>query len=310
MHKIFLLSFTSMLLLSGCQVVSVKNQSLNVTIANERDSILTRNKLSEASLNLLSMTGREAKICSSNPEQCVTDLRAIPQIQDEQLLSTASEIYLAKAIELEQSAACKTALIAGIQSQQKQQQKQVAQQDCLDQQLHMLDKSIRYSYAYMFQSKRAPQDRLFDNRQVQIRDFYNQSLAKIVSVYTMRHQHTHLPKTIQVGESRYHLNFDAYPALKNRPIEQLISTYNLNFSGLRSINRRDGFGAEFALVLPEIPRATKTTYIVDPLNYAYKNGHNPNLHAPRYLAATITAQPKGAQSIERILHHGDFEISA
>lgn len=310
MHKIFLLSFTSMLLLSGCQVVSVKNQSLNVTIANERDSILTRNKLSEASLNLLSMTGREAKICSSNPEQCVTDLRAIPQIQDEQLLSTASEIYLAKAIELEQSAACKTALIAGIQSQQKQQQKQVAQQDCLDQQLHMLDKSIRYSYAYMFQSKRAPQDRLFDNRQVQIRDFYNQSLAKIVSVYTMRHQHTHLPKTIQVDESRYHLNFDAYPALKNRPIEQLISTYNLNFSGLRSINRRDGFGAEFALVLPEIPRATKTTYIVDPLNYAYKNGHNPNLHAPRYLAATITAQPKGAQSIERILHHGDFEISA
>lgn len=310
MHKIFLLSFTSMLLLSGCQVVSVKNQSLNVTIANERDSILTRNKLSEASLNLLSMTGREAKICSSNPEQCVADLRAIPQIQDEQLLSTASEIYLAKAIELEQSAACKTALIAGIQSQQKQQQRQMAQQDCLDQQLHMLDKSIRYSYAYMFQSKRAPQDRLFDNRQVQIRDFYNQSLAKIVSVYAMRHQHTHLPKTIQVGESRYHLNFDAYPALKNRPIEQLISTYNLNFSGLRSINRRDGFGAEFALVLPEVARTTKTTYIVDPLNYAYKNGHNPNLHAPRYLAATITAQPKGAQSIERILHHGDFEISA
>ena len=310
MHKIFLLSFTSMLLLSGCQVVSVKNQSLNVTIANERDSILTRNKLSEASLNLLSMTGREAKICSSNPEQCVTDLRAIPQSQDEQLLSTASEIYLAKAIELEQSAACKTALIAGIQSQQKQQQRQMAQQDCLNQQLHMLDKSIRYSYAYMFQSKRAPQDRLFDNRQVQIRDFYNQSLAKMVSVYTMRHQHTHLPKTIQVGESRYHLNFDAYPALKNRPIEQLISTYNLNFSGLRSINRRDGFGAEFALVLPEVARTTKMTYIVDPLNYRYKNGHNPNLHAPRYLAATITAQPKGAQSIERILHHGDFEISA
>lgn len=309
MCKIFLLLLTSMLILSGCQVVSIKRQAINVTIANERDSILTRNKLSEASLNLLSMTGREAKMCSSNPEQCVTDLQAIPQIQDEQLLSTASEIYLAKAIELDQSAACKTALIAGIQSQQKQQQRQMAQQDCLDQQLHMLDKSIRYSYAYMFQSKRAPQDRLFDNRQVQIRDFYNQSLAKMVSVYTMRHQHTHMPQTIQVGESRYHLNFDAYPALKNRPIEQLISTYNLNFSGLRSINRRDGFGAEFALVLPEIPRATKTSYIVNPLNYAYKNGHNPNLHAPRYLAATITAQPKGAQSIERILHHGDFELS-
>ena len=124
MCKLFLLLLTSMLILSGCQVVSIKRQAINVTIANERDSILTRNKLSEASLNLLSMTGREAKMCSSNPEQCVTDLQAIPQIQDEQLLSTASEIYLAKAIELEQSAACKTALIAGIQSQQKQQQKE------------------------------------------------------------------------------------------------------------------------------------------------------------------------------------------
>ena len=91
----------SVLMLSGCQVVSVKNQKINVTISNERDSILTRSKMSEASLNVLSMTGREAKTCAEDPETCVQDLVKTPQIQDEQLLSTASEIYLAKAIELE-----------------------------------------------------------------------------------------------------------------------------------------------------------------------------------------------------------------
>ena len=85
-------------LLSGCQVVSVKNQSLNVTINNERESILTRDKLSEASLNVLSMTGREAKICSEQPKECVSELKQIPQIQDEQLLSTASEPYLPKSL--------------------------------------------------------------------------------------------------------------------------------------------------------------------------------------------------------------------
>ena len=53
MNKFLLLSIASTLLLSGCQVVSVKSQALNVTIANERDSILTRNQLSEASLNVL-----------------------------------------------------------------------------------------------------------------------------------------------------------------------------------------------------------------------------------------------------------------
>ena len=61
-------------LLSGCQVVSVKEQAINVTLNNERDSILTRDKLSEASLNVLSMTGREAQICIDQPEECVEDL--------------------------------------------------------------------------------------------------------------------------------------------------------------------------------------------------------------------------------------------
>ena len=63
----------SPLILSGCQVVSVKNQKVNVTNANERDSILTRSKMSEASLNVLSMTGREAKSCTDEPEKCVAD---------------------------------------------------------------------------------------------------------------------------------------------------------------------------------------------------------------------------------------------
>ena len=112
----------SPLILSGCQVVSVKNQKVNVTIANERDSILTRSKMSEASLNVLSMTGREAKSCTDEPEKCVADLAEIPQIQDEQLLSTASEIYLTKAINLGDSSDCKVSLFSKHQSTEKQDQ--------------------------------------------------------------------------------------------------------------------------------------------------------------------------------------------
>ena len=162
------------LLLSGCQVVSVKNQALNVTIANERDSILTRNKLSEASLNVLSMTGSEAKPCIEEPSECVAKLAQIPQIQDEQLLSTASEIYLAKAMTLSDSANCRVSMLAKRHSEARQKADQQKYHTCLDQSLTMLDKSIRYSYAYLFETKRLPKDRIFDNRQVQIRDFYNQ----------------------------------------------------------------------------------------------------------------------------------------
>lgn len=72
---LFLVSAFSITLLSGCQVVSVKQQAVNVTIANERNSILMQDKLSEASLNVLSMSGREAKICMDQPTSCVNELK-------------------------------------------------------------------------------------------------------------------------------------------------------------------------------------------------------------------------------------------
>ncbi len=308
---ILLLGIFSTSLLSGCQVVSVKNQKLNVSIANERESILSRNKLSEASLNVLSMTGREAKGCMDNPQECVQDLQQIPQIQDEQLLSTASELYLAKAIELESSSACKVSLLSSRKSEEKQKLEQESYHQCLDQQLTLLDKSIRYSYAYMFKTKRAPADRIFDNRQVQIRDFYNQGIAKLVSSYTSRYKPQEVAQQIKVGQTTYQIDFSHYPELKNRNIEQLMSTYNLNFSGLRSITRRDGFGSEFLVVLPEhTEQNSKTKYIINPLAYKYPSGTNPNIHQARYLAATLTAEPIAANSIEEILNSKSFQIKA
>lgn len=312
MNKIVIAALLSTTLLSGCQVVSVKNQALKVSIANERDSILSRKKLSEASLNVLSMTGREANLCAEKPEECVSALKQIPQIQDEQLLSTASELYLAKAIALENSSSCKIGILNSKRSEEQQKINQANYEQCLDQQLHMLDQSIRYSYAYMFKTKRAPQDRLFDNRQVQIRDFYNQAIAKLVSSYALRYKHDELQQQIRVGNSIYDIDFDYYPQLKQQKIQQLMSTYNLNFSGLRSVTRRDGFGSEFLVVLPENPNddLSNSKYIIDPLKYDYPAGKNPNIHQARYLAATITAEPHSANSIEDILNRPHFKLKA
>ena len=249
--RIALLCILGTTLLSGCQVVTVKNQAVKVTIANERESILTRDKLSEASLNVLSMTGREAKICTTNPTQCVQELQQIPQIQDEQLYSAASELYLARALALEGSSDCKIGLLTSRKSEEKQKIQQEIYNQCLEQELDMLDKSIRYSYAYMFKTQRGPEDRIFDNRQVQIRDFYNLAIAKLSNAYSLRYPEKEVQRQIKIGQSVYHIDFSNYPLLKDQKIEQLMSSYNLNFSGLRSINRRDGFGSEFVVVLPD-----------------------------------------------------------
>ncbi|ENV43653.1 esterase/lipase family protein [Acinetobacter schindleri] len=310
MNKAFVLcSLLFTTVLTGCQVVSVKEQAFNVTISNERDSILTRDKLSEASLNVLSMTGREARICTELPQECVEALKEIPQILDEQLLSTASELYLAKSLQLGKGSECKSSVLTKTQSEEKKQLQKQNIQKCQDQQLAMLDQSIRYSYAYLFKTQRAPQDRIFDNRQVQIRDFYNLAISHLIHVYSERHQAKEGSRKIQVGNSIYTVDFENYPEIKDQPFEKLMSTYNMNFSGLRSITRRDGFGSEFVVVLPEEKRITPNKkYIVDPLNFKYAEGSNPNIHSARYLATTITAVPKSATSIDQIINGPEFQL--
>ena len=99
--------------------------------------------------------------------------------------------------------------------------------------MSLLDKSIRYSYAYLFSTKRQPTDRIFDNRQVQIRDFYNQAIAKMVSIYDLRYPKNVVEPQIHIGKSVYSIDFEFHRQLTGQKLEKLISSYNLNFSGLK-----------------------------------------------------------------------------
>ena len=296
--------------MSGCQVVSLKQQAIDVTIANERNSILTQKKLSEASLNVLSMSGKEARVCSQTPNECIADLHKIPQILDEQLLSTASELYLAKSMALSDSSECKISKLTKHKSEDDQKIIQKNYENCLDQQLENLDKTIRYSYAYLFKTSRKPQERIFDNRQVQIRDFYNQALTQLVNVHSLRNPTTNITPTIKIGKSTYTLDIQSYQRLQDMKLEKFISSYNMNFSGLRAINRRDGFGSDFVAVFPSGDASQHDSkYILNPLTYNYPKGINPNIHKARYLAATIIAQPKKpTASLNDVLTSPEFEI--
>lgn len=294
--------------LGGCQAVSVKQQAFNITITNERDSILTHDKLSEASLNVLSMTGRESKICMNDPTSCLTDIQQIPQIPNEQFFSTASEIYLAKAMSLEKTTACKFKIKEDQLLTDKQKDKLELQNKCINDELQMLDRSIRYSYAYLFKTERHPDQRIFDNRQVQVRDFYNQATAKLLMLSSTQRPANTSDEDFDIGHNKYITDFKDYPQLQNKKIEDFISSYNLNFSGLRSINRRDGFGAEFVTVLPRPTLPEENKYILDPLRHKFKDTINPNIHTPQYLATTISIEPKPNTSLKDLLNNAPLLI--
>nr|ULG20603.1 hypothetical protein ANMEGGLA_00177 [Acinetobacter nosocomialis] len=153
----YLLAFTlcSITALSGCQLVSLKQQTLHTTLANERNSILTQNKLSEASLNVIYMSNKDVKTCIQAPKECIDTLKKIPQLQDEQLLSTASELYLSKAIALSESYECESNKL--IKAKTEEGQKHLK---CLDEQLDALD-FLHKSFFNQFNSLSFTQSKLY-----------------------------------------------------------------------------------------------------------------------------------------------------
>jgi hypothetical protein len=65
-------------------------------------------------------------------------------------------MYLAKAMALSDSSECKISRFTKHKSEEEQKNILNKYDDCLDQQLSLFDKSIRYSYAYLFSTKRQP----------------------------------------------------------------------------------------------------------------------------------------------------------
>lgn len=309
-----------MLTLTGCQMVSVKEQKVGTTLSNERDSILTRDELSEASLNVLSMSGQETKKCINDPNQCMEDLAQIPEIIDEQYLSAASEIYLAHAIQLSKSSNCDFAKTHAKKEQDQLNDEQKAKYDtlgkqyiqCTTQQLESLNHAIRYSYAYLFDTKRPPTQRLFDNRQVQVRDFYNQAIANLVNKFNEQkiQEKSYSQGQMTIGDSTYLINLEQYPSLKKDDVERLISTYNLSFSGLRSVSRRDGFGSEFAIELKKSDKKPFSEFKIDPFLNLQNIYDHPNIHQAQNLPATIVVVPKQRESVDAVLKSKELIINA
>ena len=336
-----LVAAMSALALQGCQVVSVKQQAIAVSLTEERDSVLTRARLSEATLSVLSMTGQDPEQCINQPYDCLKQLKEVSQVSDEQYLSTGSELLVAKLKILEKNQQCHSPLVEekyrtrlyGLGSKIIQPVYTTPVIDmkpyfhCLAQREKLLSDTVRYAYAYLFYSARDPKTRLFDNRQVQVRDFYNTSVIALAQIESeisrngyiydvtpeLDHGNFHIQYFIRQNNELKSLNADAIPEST-----EIIAASELNFQGLRSINRRDGFGADFVAILPESienPVRETDSYRFNDKRQTANNSNNgevpagSNIHPARYLPVTLTAIPHG-NNIEEILSSKDMDFQA
>lgn len=84
--------------LTACQLVQLHENKLSNSLANKTDNFLTRHHLSQSSLGSLHIVGQTAEHCLDDPDQCISHIQENKDLENEELYSTASEVYIAKAL--------------------------------------------------------------------------------------------------------------------------------------------------------------------------------------------------------------------
>lgn len=203
--------------LAACSTVKVHDTSHRAAVAARRGDVLTTGRLSAASRESLLMLGLDADDCAKAARLCIERLETSSELDDERRLAALAELQLSEALA----------------NDEPDRYADVA----------------RSSYAYLFFTARDPGARAFDDRQTQLRDFYNYATERLASLaFELRGNVTHMrfgAWEAQIGEMRMHI-----PGGEARPRE-LVPASTLRFDGIRSTYRRDGFGAPFVAVAGE-----------------------------------------------------------
>lgn len=146
---------------AGCAGVKVSSVSTQDYIAQRRGDVLTTGEPSAAASDTLAVLGLDVKGCRTATPSCISALRNGGGLDSERRLATLSEIWLLHALALQGHGPM-----------------DAHGRDML---LDAYLQSSRYAYAYLFFSPRSPGERSFEERQTQVRDYYNYAVQQAVT---------------------------------------------------------------------------------------------------------------------------------
>ena len=225
----------SCILLSGCAGVKSVSVSTNDYMSQRRGDILTTGEMSSAVGVALQVVGVNEKQCRNAPQACRRSLAENIGLDNEQRVSALAELWLQEALAMDQKV-----------------NEGVLAADVLNAYLE----SARYAYAYLFFTARSPSQRALEDRQTQVRDYYNFAVQQMVT-RTFNHHHQHLLDSIDergrfsVTSTYWQISgqLNEVRLAEGQQIpEKLIPASSLTFKGLRNQYRRDGIGAELVAV--------------------------------------------------------------
>lgn len=230
------------LALSGCAIVSVGSVSTEDYLSARRGDVLTTGKLSASANTALQVVGIDDSRCKADALACRKALLASIGLDDEQRLSTLAELWLREALVFEEA------------------QKLEPVNDTLKAgALSAYLESARYAYAYLFFTSRTPDLRAMEDRQAQVRDYYNFSTQQAVVGLFNRYR-DQLEESVS-QEKTYLLDFAPWQVSgntagislshKGQLPNELLAASSLTFKGVRNQYRRDGLGAELVAVFAD-----------------------------------------------------------
>jgi triacylglycerol esterase/lipase EstA (alpha/beta hydrolase family) len=220
-------------LLTGCAGVKVSSIQPSDYLSQKRSDILTEGELSAATQESLRVIGLELKACEARPAECRQTIASTPGLTDERRLSSLAELWTQ----------------AAMQSQRN------APNSHGSDEIDAWMEAARHAYAYLFFSSRKSSERVLEDRQTQVRDYYNYAVQQAITGLFHHSQASHVEalESSVLPWNGWTLHTDLSGIWLPRDVRmprELIPASSLTFSGLRNVYRRDGLGAELVAVFP------------------------------------------------------------
>jgi len=218
-------------LCAGCAGVKVQTVTEKDYVLERRGDVLTTGKLSTSARDVLTSLAIQPDRCQQSVDPCVQALTHTDGIDAERQLATLAELWLQEAL--------------------RQEKQGSAAQSHFEDALGAYLQVARYGYAYLFFTSRRSGERAFEDRQTQVRDYYNFAVQQAAELFfkQYRSRPDQVRGRMQVGDWLLSANLsDLYPLDPvPRRASELLPASRLTFQGIRSIYRRDGLGADLVI---------------------------------------------------------------
>nr|WP_132143812.1 alpha/beta fold hydrolase [Luteibacter rhizovicinus] len=219
-------------------MVGIRHVAPRDYVNERRSDVLSTRRLSDSTIQTLNVVALLPDDCLAKLAPCETTIEGSAGLTDEQRFSALSELWLDVAVRADPGDG-KRALD--------------------DRALDAYMRSARYAYVYLFRTSRAPTERAFELRQVQVIDFYNFATQRAMTRFfaALPSLGTDWTQTEFAGWTIHRPRSDVRVGDGNGVPAELIAASGLRFDGLRNIYKRDGFGSNFvAVAAPDAPDNT------------------------------------------------------